>query len=92
MTRLTPGAPKKALGQHFLFDASLLKRIAVAGGPVEGKTIIEVGPGPGGLTRALLDAGVGTGLIGSWLGIVGYPHVEGLDISEGMLAVAARKG
>ena len=40
----------------------------------------------------LLDAGVGTGMIGDWLGIVGYPHVEGLDISEGMLAVAARKG
>jgi predicted TPR repeat methyltransferase len=40
----------------------------------------------------LLDAGVGTGLIGGWLGIVGYPEVEGLDISEGMLAVAARKG
>lgn len=40
----------------------------------------------------LLDAGVGTGMIGDWLGIVGYPHVEGLDISEGMLAVAAAKG
>jgi 16S rRNA (adenine1518-N6/adenine1519-N6)-dimethyltransferase len=58
MNRLTPGAAKKALGQHFLFDAALLKRIAVAGGPVEGKTVIEIGPGPGGLTRALLDAGV----------------------------------
>ena len=40
----------------------------------------------------LLDAGAGTGLIGEWLSIVGYPHVEALDISEGMLAVAARKG
>ena len=40
----------------------------------------------------LLDAGVGTGMLGDWLGIVGYPHVEGLDISEGMLAVAAAKG
>ena len=40
----------------------------------------------------LLDAGGGTGMIGDWLGIVGYSHVEGLDISEGMLAVAARKG
>lgn len=38
----------------------------------------------------LLDAGAGTGLIGEWLGIMGYPHVEALDISEGMLARAAR--
>lgn len=40
----------------------------------------------------LLDAGAGTGLIGEWLGIIGYPQVEALDISEGMLAVAAKKG
>ncbi|HWK68689.1 MAG TPA: class I SAM-dependent methyltransferase [Rhizobiaceae bacterium] len=40
----------------------------------------------------LLDAGAGTGLIGEWLAIMGYPHVEALDISEGMLAQAARKG
>ena len=40
----------------------------------------------------LLDAGAGTGLIGEWLGIMGYPDVEALDISEGMLAVARAKG
>jgi ubiquinone/menaquinone biosynthesis C-methylase UbiE len=40
----------------------------------------------------LLDAGAGTGLIGEWLAIMGYPHVDALDISEGMLAVARRKG
>lgn len=40
----------------------------------------------------LLDAGAGTGLIGEWLGIMGYPHIEALDISEGMLAKAAAKG
>ena len=40
----------------------------------------------------LLDAGAGTGLVGEWLGIMGYPHVEALDISPGMLAVAERKG
>jgi predicted TPR repeat methyltransferase len=40
----------------------------------------------------LLDAGAGTGLIGQWLKIIGYPEVEALDISEGMLAVAQSKG
>lgn len=40
----------------------------------------------------LLDAGAGTGLIGEWLSIMGYPHVEALDISEGMLARARAKG
>lgn len=40
----------------------------------------------------VLDAGAGTGLIGQWLKIVGYPVAEALDISEGMLAVAAAKG
>ena len=40
----------------------------------------------------LLDAGAGTGLIGEWLRIMGYPRVEALDISEGMLKVAERKG
>ena len=40
----------------------------------------------------LLDAGAGTGLIGEWLGITGYPHVEALDISAGMLAIAEKKG
>jgi predicted TPR repeat methyltransferase len=42
--------------------------------------------------QPLLDAGAGTGLLGDWLGILGYPHVEALDISRGMLAVAQRKG
>ncbi len=42
--------------------------------------------------RPLLDAGVGTGLMGEWLQIAGYPEIEGLDISDGMLAVAARRG
>ena len=39
----------------------------------------------------LLDAGAGTGLIGQWLQIMGFPTVEALDISEGMLEVARRK-
>ena len=40
----------------------------------------------------VLDAGCGTGLLGAWMGLVGYPEVDGLDLSEGMLAVARRKG
>lgn len=40
----------------------------------------------------VLDAGAGTGLLGEWLKIAGYPVVHAMDISEGMLAVAARKG
>ena len=40
----------------------------------------------------LLDAGAGTGLLGEWLGIAGYPEVEALDISQGMLDIAAAKG
>lgn len=49
--------PKKALGQNFLYDLNLTGRIARAAGPLEGVTVVEVGPGPGGLTRALLAAG-----------------------------------
>lgn len=55
---LTDAPARKALGQHFLFDPDILRRTALAAGPVEGRTVIEVGPGPGGLTRALLDQGV----------------------------------
>lgn len=54
---LTQAKARKSLGQHFLFDPDILKRTALAAGPVKGRTVIEVGPGPGGLTRALLDEG-----------------------------------
>jgi 16S rRNA (adenine1518-N6/adenine1519-N6)-dimethyltransferase len=47
----------KALGQNFILDRKLLARIAAVPGPLEGQRVYEVGPGPGGLTRALLDAG-----------------------------------
>ena len=47
----------KALGQNFILDRQLLARIAAIPGPLEGAQVYEVGPGPGGLTRALLDAG-----------------------------------
>jgi 16S rRNA (adenine1518-N6/adenine1519-N6)-dimethyltransferase len=47
----------KALGQNFLFDGQLLARIARVPGDLAGQEVLEVGPGPGGLTRALLAAG-----------------------------------
>ncbi|WP_201829273.1 16S rRNA (adenine(1518)-N(6)/adenine(1519)-N(6))-dimethyltransferase RsmA [Microvirga zambiensis] len=48
---------KKSLGQNFLFDLNLTSRIARSAGSLEEATVIEVGPGPGGLTRAILAAG-----------------------------------
>ena len=47
----------KALGQNFILDRQLLGRIAAVPGEIEGETVYEVGPGPGGLTRALLERG-----------------------------------
>jgi 16S rRNA (adenine1518-N6/adenine1519-N6)-dimethyltransferase len=49
--------PRKSLGQNFILDLNLTRRIARAAGPLTGRTVIEVGPGPGGLTRALLLEG-----------------------------------
>ncbi|TPW35892.1 16S rRNA (adenine(1518)-N(6)/adenine(1519)-N(6))-dimethyltransferase RsmA [Oecophyllibacter saccharovorans] len=45
---------KKSLGQHFLLDPSVCERIARLGGDLHGRHVVEIGPGPGGLTRALL--------------------------------------
>lgn len=50
-------APRRSLGQNFLLDERLTLKIAQATGPLDGVNIVEVGPGPGGLTRALLAAG-----------------------------------
>jgi len=47
---------RKSLGQHFLLDANLIARIARQAGDLAGRHVVEVGPGPGGLTRALLDS------------------------------------
>jgi 16S rRNA (adenine1518-N6/adenine1519-N6)-dimethyltransferase len=52
-------AARKSLGQHFMLDLNLTRRIARAAAPLEGRTVVEVGPGPGGLTRALLLEGAG---------------------------------
>ncbi len=48
---------RKSLGQHFLLDLNLCARITRTAGDLKGVNVIEIGPGPGGLTRALLDAG-----------------------------------
>jgi len=50
---------RKSLGQNFLLDLNLTGRIARAAGPLAGVTVVEIGPGPGGLTRALLSEGAG---------------------------------
>lgn len=50
--------PKKALGQHFLTDPGILRRIADALEPSPGETVLEIGPGPGGLTAQLISRGV----------------------------------
>ena len=50
-------AAKKSLGQNFLFDLNLTAKIARSAGDLDGVTVVEVGPGPGGLTRALLAGG-----------------------------------
>jgi 16S rRNA (adenine1518-N6/adenine1519-N6)-dimethyltransferase len=50
---------KKAFGQHFLLDLNVTRKIVRLAGPFEGRAVIEVGPGPGGLTRALLESDAG---------------------------------
>lgn len=49
--------PKKSFSQNFILDVNLTRKIARAGGPLQGRTVVEIGPGPGGLTRALLLEG-----------------------------------
>jgi len=51
---------RRSLGQHFLLDANLTARIVRAAGDLTGRQVIEVGPGPGGLTRALLETAAAT--------------------------------
>jgi 16S rRNA (adenine1518-N6/adenine1519-N6)-dimethyltransferase len=50
-------AARRSLGQNFILDLNVTRRIARAASPLDGVTVIEVGPGPGGLTRALIEKG-----------------------------------
>jgi 16S rRNA (adenine1518-N6/adenine1519-N6)-dimethyltransferase len=50
---------RKSFGQHFLLDLNVTRKIVRLAGPFEGRAVIEVGPGPGGLTRALLESDAG---------------------------------
>ncbi|MCH8685310.1 16S rRNA (adenine(1518)-N(6)/adenine(1519)-N(6))-dimethyltransferase RsmA [Pedomonas mirosovicensis] len=73
---------KKSLGQNFLFDMNLLSRIVRTAGPLEGHTVYEVGPGPGGLTRAILAAGAER-LIAVEMDQRAWPILEDLNTRSG---------
>jgi 16S rRNA (adenine1518-N6/adenine1519-N6)-dimethyltransferase len=68
-------AARKSLGQHFLLDETLCGRIARLAGDLTGRQVLEVGPGPGGLTRALLAAGA--------------EHVHAVELDERAVAALA---
>lgn len=74
----SPPAPKKSLGQHFLHDPSILGRIVAAAGVEPGERVLEIGPGPGGLTRALLGAGARVWAVEADERMVA--HLEGLRL------------
>ena len=73
---------KKSLGQNFLFDMNLLNRIVRTAGPLEGHTVYEVGPGPGGLTRAILANGAER-LVAVEMDQRAWPIHEDLNVRSG---------
>ncbi|MEH6675915.1 16S rRNA (adenine(1518)-N(6)/adenine(1519)-N(6))-dimethyltransferase RsmA [Phenylobacterium sp.] len=76
----------KGLGQHFLLDLNITRKIARLAGPLEGLSVIEVGPGPGGLTRALLETGATVTVIEKDARFL--PLLNELsDVSEGKLRI-----
>ncbi len=88
-------AASKALGQNFLLDSQLLDRIAAIPGDLHDESVYEVGPGPGGLTRALIDAGAAVTVVERdrrclpALGELAEAHPHQLRIIDGdALAVA----
>lgn len=76
----------KGLGQHFLLDLNITRKIARLAGPLEGLPVIEVGPGPGGLTRALLEAGAAVTVIEKDARFLPLLN-ELADVSEGRLRI-----
>ena len=77
---------KKSFGQHFLLDLNVTRKIVRLAGPFEGRAVIEVGPGPGGLTRALLESDAGAVvLVEKDPRFV--PLLEELDVGDGRLTI-----
>lgn len=76
----------KGLGQHFLLDLNITRKIARLAGPLEGLPVLEVGPGPGGLTRALLEAGATVTVIEKDVRFLPLLN-ELADVSEGKLRI-----
>lgn len=71
--------PRKSLGQHFLSDRAILGRIVEAAGVEPGERVLEIGPGPGGLTRALLAAGARVWALEADPRMVEHLNREGLE-------------
>ena len=77
---------KKSFGQHFLLDLNVTRKIVRLAGPFEGRAVIEVGPGPGGLTRAILESDAGkVVLVEKDPRFV--PLLEELDAGDGRLTI-----
>ncbi|NBW14588.1 MAG: 16S rRNA (adenine(1518)-N(6)/adenine(1519)-N(6))-dimethyltransferase RsmA [Caulobacteraceae bacterium] len=77
---------KKSFGQHFLLDLNVTRKIVRLAGPFEGRAVIEVGPGPGGLTRAILESDAGpVTLVEKDPRFV--PLLEELDAGDGRLTI-----
>ncbi|HVM81116.1 MAG TPA: 16S rRNA (adenine(1518)-N(6)/adenine(1519)-N(6))-dimethyltransferase RsmA [Stellaceae bacterium] len=99
-------AARKSLGQNFLLDLNLIARIARAAAPLEGVNVVEIGPGPGGLTRALLEQGAATvtaierdercvaalqELVAAYPGRLAVVSADALEVDPARLVPAPRK-